>query len=147
MNRPLTETEHEDTLVRLCVLWDIDQRYWFPLRANETSRNDIIAFCYPFFERYVGDSGVRDILQARDIDLLIETREGGECTWIPTTDVEFNYSGLEGYWTTREFDWVIYASHESSITFAGQWLLEELKANWPNWRDCIYRSPFEEDYA
>jgi hypothetical protein len=35
-------------------------------------------------------------------------------------------------------DWLIYASHESSITVAGDWLLEAVKAEWPEWEQHLY---------
>ncbi len=51
---------------------------------------------------------------------------------------EAAYDGREGYWTSGEMDWLIYASHESSITVAGEWLLEAVKSVWPEWREHVY---------
>lgn len=32
-------------------------------------------------------------------------------------------------------DWIIYESHEGSITFGGEWLVKELKSIWTDWKD------------
>jgi hypothetical protein len=145
-NQILPSSDCEDAWVNLCVLWDVNQHYWYPLRQQDPPRNDIVAFYSPFFEEFVGDGGIKRILLQRNIESVIELREGGSCERLPTADVEIYYSGLEGYWTSQAYDWLIYASHEYSITVAGEWLLEELKAIWPTWSKCIYCSPFEEDY-
>jgi hypothetical protein len=53
------------------------------------------------------------------------------------------YNGAEGFWCNNNFDWVIYASHESSITVGG-WLLAEIKNVWPNWKERVWTTPFFE---
>lgn len=47
---------------------------------------------------------------------------------------EYSISG-EGYWCSADMDWIIYVSHENSITVGGEWLLDEIKAIWPNWEE------------
>ncbi|GAA0182116.1 hypothetical protein SH2C18_45490 [Clostridium sediminicola] len=34
----------------------------------------------------------------------------------------------EGYWFSTEKDWLIYVSHENTITIGGEWLINEIKA-------------------
>lgn len=61
---------------------------------------------------------------------MLELRE-----WVDTThrnkEIELpelrpSYTGAEGFWTDRTFDWLVYASHESSVTIAGKRLLPAL---------------------
>ncbi len=52
--------------------------------------------------------------------------------------LEPEYDGREGYWTSEGMDWLLYASHEGSITVAGDWLLEAVKSIWPAWRKHLY---------
>jgi hypothetical protein len=47
------------------------------------------------------------------------------------------YNGAEGLWCDSNFDWIVYASHESSITIGG-WLLPEIQAVWSNWQEHLY---------
>jgi hypothetical protein len=35
--------------------------------------------------------------------------------------------------------WMVYASHESSITFGGHWLIECMRAALPAWNNYLYR--------
>ncbi|MCD6052439.1 MAG: hypothetical protein K0Q55_3857, partial [Verrucomicrobia bacterium] len=44
----------------------------------------------------------------------------------------------------EQFDWIIYASHESSVTIGGEWLLPAIKSAWPNWQNRIWTTPFFE---
>jgi hypothetical protein len=53
----------------------------------------------------------------------------------------FWYNGEEGFWFDKSFDWLIYSSHESSITLAGL-ILPEIKKNWANWQYRLWDSPF-----
>lgn len=48
------------------------------------------------------------------------------------------YTGAEGFWTDRSFDWLIYASHEGSLTVAGRQLLPAFQQAFPQWREWIY---------
>ena len=41
------------------------------------------------------------------------------------------HNGAGGYWCSEPMDWVIYASHEESITIGGEWLIEAIKRAWP----------------
>jgi hypothetical protein len=43
----------------------------------------------------------------------------------------------ETCWTDASFQWLIYASHEDTVTIAAAELLGGLRAAWPSWRDFI----------
>ncbi len=55
--------------------------------------------------------------------------------------VEPHYNLAEGIWTSRSLDWIVYASHENSITVGG-WMLAEVKRAWPEWECHIWKTPF-----
>ena len=46
-------------------------------------------------------------------------------------DLNPKYTGEEGSWSAPPWDRVLYASHESSITVGGQWLIEVVQSAWP----------------
>ena len=48
------------------------------------------------------------------------------------------WGGTEMYWSSRKLDWLIYLSHEESMTFAGDWLAQAIKQALPNWRQRLY---------
>jgi hypothetical protein len=54
-------------------------------------------------------------------------------------DGAFFNRGLETYWSSRHLDWLIYCSHEDSITFAGAWLVAAIQQAWPTWQQHIRR--------
>jgi len=56
---------------------------------------------------------------------------------------EPGYFGPEGVWTSKSQDWIVYASHESSITVGG-WLLEVVREAWPESSRHEWTTPFFE---
>jgi len=59
----------------------------------------------------------------------------------------FTYNGAEGFWTQPDMSWMVQASHESSITFGGEWLLQAMKAALPEFDRYIYRGWDDTLYA
>lgn len=49
----------------------------------------------------------------------------------------YPYYSKEGFWTSGNMDWIIYASHDGTITFGGEWLINELKSSWGDWKSHI----------
>jgi len=49
------------------------------------------------------------------------------------------FKGSETYWTSDDADWLVQESHEDSTTVGGDWLVRELQAAIPRWKDLIYR--------
>ncbi len=48
--------------------------------------------------------------------------------------VSFAYwRGGEAFWCTSELDWMIYVSHESTLTVAGAWLVDAVRQAQPGW--------------
>ena len=70
---------------------------------------------------------------------LWELREGRFGYEIDLPDAEFHYTGDEGFWTSVDMEWMIYASHESSITFGGLFLANEVTSRWPECERCRHR--------
>ena len=52
----------------------------------------------------------------------------------------FNPNGSERFWFERSMRWMIYASHEASITFGGEWLVEEVRQIFPLASRYLYTS-------
>jgi hypothetical protein len=121
------------------VVWDrLKQRFglgehpfWFPLHGDRPP--DTAAFeAGAFYERF-GAAGLRGILAQEGVTRLWELREFGAEYELDLCLVEPSYNGAEGYWTANDMDWLVYASHESTITVSGAALLERLRTRWPAW--------------
>jgi hypothetical protein len=71
-----------------------------------------------------------------------------EIALIPDYEIELEIlepgyrDGGVRYSTSAQADWVVYASHESSITVCGDWLIRVLREEWPGCDGRTYRGPF-----
>jgi len=139
--RTLEATEVKVLWDQLQGTWGADYR-WYPL--TEVPCPDLLAFHTDYFDGYrKGATVLRPLLAQHGVARVFELREFDEpCCEIDLSLFSPAYVGAEGYWTAREADWVVYASHESSITLGGDWLITALKEAWPDWRQRQYGGPF-----
>ena len=136
--RVLSETESNNIYAKLKTIWNVND-YWYPLTTWK--RKDVEAFQDSYFEKEFSYEKLKEILRNHNVTKLWELREDGIDYEIELNILEPYYNGNEGFWCNADFDWLIYASHESSITFAGS-ILSEIKNSWTNWRERIWTSPF-----
>jgi len=138
--RRVLETEETEAIWGLLkTAWGITGGYWYPLAHRQ--RDDIEAFQDAYFEKEVGTEKLQTIFRDRGAETLLEMREDGINYELELSVFEPYYNGSEGYWCDGTFDWIIYASHESSITIGG-WILPEIKKVWSNWKERIWTTPF-----
>jgi hypothetical protein len=137
--RVLSTEESDQIWSRLRQAWRISEGYWYPLA--EGSLSNIAAFQDKPFYKAVSPDLLRRILKAHKIERLWELRESGAEYEQDTSLFQPYYNGTEGYWSSDESDWIIYVSHESSVTIGG-WLLDDIKARWPSWEKNVWTSPF-----
>lgn len=93
--------------------------------------------------RYVTPDRLGVLLAERNVTRVWELREYGPEYELDAAVFEPAYNGAEGFWTSPTHDWIIYASHEASITVGG-WMLAEVKRIWPEWERHIWTTPFFE---
>ena len=135
--RVLSESESEGLRAKLKGRWRACDGYWHPL-SLEDMPPDVIAFQARYFDKEVGAVTFRRILADRGINRVWELRE-----WEPDYEIDLElldpvHAEVEQYYTSRELDWLVYVSHESSITFAGAWLIKAVQDAWPNWEQRLY---------
>ena len=102
----------------------------------------LVAFQDKYFEQELGFKSLREILKAHQVDSVWELREYGPEYELESGVLEPIYNGAEGCWCSEGYEWLIYASHESSVTLGGEWLIDEAIRVWPNWDERIWNSPF-----
>ena len=137
--RVLSPSESQEVWAKLQSAWNIKSGYWYPLADHP--EKDVEAFQDSYFEKEVGFEQLRAMLHSKTINNVLELREYGPEYVIELSAFEPLYNGAEGYWCDESLTWIIYASHESSITIGG-WLLEEIKRKWPSWKERIWTTPF-----
>ncbi len=138
--RVLTTEESKAIWLRLQEQWQIADGGWYPLA--DCTLPDVETFKSEAFYEAIPHQRLQIILAAREIERVWELREYGPEYEEDVSLFDPFYNGAEGYWSSGDLDWIIYASHESSITVAG-WLLESLKAIWPAWQTQLWDRSFD----
>lgn len=138
--RVLTAEESKSIWSRLRDRWQIRNGYWYPLA--ECKLSDVVAFKMRAFDEAVAYEWLQGKLVARGIERVWELREYGPEYEENVSLFEPHYNGAEGYWSSGDLDWIVYASHEGSVTVAG-WLLQEVKAMWASWEAHVWTGTFE----
>ena len=141
LRRTLIQEESDRIWAQLKAKWGVDGDYWYPLKSKELP-SGILAFHTDYFDDNK-EALLRELLTRRGIRRIWELREHGDDEYeLELALFQPHYNGAEGYWTSSGADWLVYASHESSITLAGDWLVAGFK---DMVRDCDryqYDGPF-----
>lgn len=138
--RSLSQAEHAALWTRLHERWGVREgQYWYPLLSEaDVLPPHVLAFQQAWFDRAVPPTALQQILRHQGIRRVWELREFGPEYEMDLAELEPHYNGAEGYWTSGEMEWLVYASHESSITVAGAWLVAAVQTAWPEWAQHLY---------
>lgn len=137
--RVLSENEFKAISEKVRQRWQIDENYWYPLK--DSAMPILAAFQDSYFREFCNELEMPKFLSKLGIARIWELREFEESFELDTSEFDPCYNGAEGYWTSEKLDWIVYASHESSITVGG-WLLQVVKDNWSQWRQHLWTSPY-----
>ena len=135
--RYLTGTERENVIASFRERWGyIPRKSWYPLNGQEI-REDRLFIHLDYAEEYLPRIEALLGLQENHIYCYGEAnRPGLDCMEIAEL---VGCDGLENACCDREFSWIIFFSHEETVTFAGSILpqiremLEPEKAHWNRW--------------
>jgi hypothetical protein len=141
LRRTLIKEESDRIWAQLKAKWRIDGDYWYPLKSKEPPAG-ILAFHTDYFDDNK-EAILRELLTRREIRRIWELREHGDDEYeLELALFQPHYNGAEGYWTSSGADWLVYASHESSITLAGDWLVAGFQDMVPDCDRYQYGGPF-----
>jgi hypothetical protein len=145
--RTLIASESSELWSALERHWGVKLGRWYPLdreRAAAAPEHTVVFSDAAFDDAEIRQT-LRDALAQIGAPRVLELREYDEDT--ENKEIELSLllpycvSGGEGFWLDRSFAWLIYASHEESVTVGGRELLMALQAAWPAWRDSLYKFP------
>jgi hypothetical protein len=126
-------------------VWDINGYYWYPLA--KTARNDIIAFDYKYVDDKSKIDFLKEILASHGVTYIYEYAWGTDnCVQYDITKIDqvfwrsdprFWECYNEGFWFSDKMDWIIYFSHEETVTIGGQRVVDAVKSKWSDWSNYI----------
>lgn len=130
--RTITKQESNELWDQLESRWQVTGGYWYPAELLVSFPEDVAIIDAEVFETEVPRETLRTILAERGIERVFTLFEfAGEHEYeidIALLEPCYGSSG-ELYCTSSAMDWLIYASHENTITLAGAWLLESIRRN------------------
>ena len=126
-----TSTKNTEIRNKLKERWGIKHRgFWIPL--DGVLREDIEFFNYTVFQKAFGTEKLKVVIKNLGHELINELNEADYDTKVNVDELK-TYQALELYYTPDNVEWVIYISHENTITFGGQKLLDKIKEQWTDW--------------
>jgi hypothetical protein len=154
--RALSESESEQLWGELETRWGIKgMSYPFDHQSrDEPPPNTQVFEDDPFFDqdvqhrlrRALAGLGVSRLWELQERRFLRDARfadgvDGQTVRW--GRDYEIDRELLEPvydetFWTNISFDWLIYKSHEYTVTISGAELLRAVQQSWPQWRGFIW---------
>jgi hypothetical protein len=140
--RLLNVHEEHQIWATLDARWGTNGKfYWYPLNADSPP-GGALALQAEWFKVAIPTERLHEILEAHGITRVWLLTEGifAPAYEMDTVLIDPEYRGDECYWTAGDIDWLLYTSHESSITVAGEWFMTAIKAIWPAWHEHVYES-------
>lgn len=131
--RVMTREEARGFWHQLEQRWGV-QGYWFPL-SNPDPPGHILCFHDDWFDQEKR-SALYQIQQSLGLHRIFELAWSNGCERALT--VLPRYRDEEFYWFPPSLDWIIYVSHESSVTLAGEPLLTLFRERFPDCDDSTY---------
>ena len=135
--RYLTGEERNKAIARFRERWEyVPHKYWYPMTSREI-REDKLFLMADYVEDYWAQ--IEQLLGLPENHIYSygeSTRPGLDCAEVAEM---VGYGGLEEACCDKDFTWIIYFSHEDTVTFAGailpeiQKILEPEREHWNRW--------------
>ncbi|MBC8135018.1 MAG: hypothetical protein H8F28_03920 [Fibrella sp.] len=138
--RTLGKEESDALWGQLKGRWQVTGGYYYPTELIKAIPPRVVVFPADAFEAAITPEVLRTVLSEHGVRRVFEFFEfsGGPEYEIDLALLDPCYgSSGELYCTSAAMDWLIYASHENTITFAGEWLIEAIQAKWNNWSQHV----------
>lgn len=114
--------------------------YWWPLNGGPKPADTECFSDEAFNEKFGHQRCVQTIKEIGE-NQLRKINEVHEDEIIKTEDI-WSYDGIEVVYCNDNADWLIYFSHENTVTVSGKKLIDALKKNWPDF-DTLKESTYD----
>lgn len=141
--RILGELEGEAMWDLLLSKWKVQDRGcgWWPLTADDLP-DGAFAVHADLWEARKGDELLLRFLSEQKLERCFLLREIDPLGFeMEASLAKAAYDGSECFLVDRNEDWVVYVSHQSSLTMAGS-IADFFRDQWPDVESVAYRGPF-----
>lgn len=131
--RILPDREAREKWEQLRRHWNITTHYWYPLHGPEPPHVGV--FDALAFERFVPGDVFAAILAEHKVGLLLDFSEFNPSYEVDPELLDPIGWDSERYVAPTTLEWMVYSSHEGSVTVSGEWLLPAIRRVWPSCDD------------
>ncbi|MGI4872236.1 MAG: hypothetical protein ACRYFX_13800, partial [Janthinobacterium lividum] len=118
------------SLLELNAKWGWELPFgWIPMTSDEEIPHTEIYQAEPFEE--IAPEVIKLLKTSFNAHRIYEVEEGGKVEEKLLDDCVFGYDGLEHLYTNRQGEFMLYFSHEDSVTVGGADLLRYIHKIWP----------------
>ena len=139
MRIPLSQKDTDIIRSSMKKEWQWSSKYWHPL--HPTKRTDVLALDSRILRSELNDDAIIEILQSFGTTLLYRLCEYDPSEQLTLDELPFVIGASEVVICPPDFSWVIYSSHESTITFGGAALIHAVQTAIPSWPNALWPSP------
>ncbi len=118
---------------------DVDNDYWIPLSLNQYPNTQACYCDLDVFNRHVGMTKLNEILNSICLDEMIKIVAFNSVQKV--NNLEEIEVGYDYFYTNKYADWVIYITHEGTITFGGYCLINKIKSEFTNLIEYVNENP------
>ena len=126
-------------LLELNARWNCDLPFgWAPITRPLKASEEAGIYQATSFHKRFGSTIRQLVAETFDISAMFEITEGGAVAFNRLDKCVFCYDGLEYMYTDAAFRFLIYFSHEESITIGGKLLLDRIRIAWPDYKNHLW---------
>ncbi|ENZ80600.1 MULTISPECIES: hypothetical protein [Caulobacter] len=101
----------------IAATWGAPDGYWYPL--SEKTHASLVALELDRVDDVQLQARIKKFFSANAVRRVIELREYDESYELDGAAAVLSYTGAEGFWTAPGNEWIVYCSHEGTITLGG----------------------------
>ncbi|WP_226163768.1 hypothetical protein [Hymenobacter terricola] len=131
-------------LLELNARWNCDLPFgWVPITGPADNSKEINIYTLESFIEWFDDGAMKLLLtDTFSISAVYEVQEGGAVAFVELDKCVFGYNGFEHLYTDASFQFLLYFSHENSVTAGGKHLIEAIHLAWPAYKNHFWNPDF-----
>ncbi|RZK23153.1 MAG: hypothetical protein EOO56_06045 [Hymenobacter sp.] len=127
-------------LLELNARWNCALPFgWVPITGPANNSEELEIYDLDAFTGWFADDAIKQLLEVTFcIAAAYEVVEGGAVAFTELEKCVFGYNGLEHMYTDTSFQFLLYFSHEDSVTASSKYLIEAIHRAWPDYENHFW---------